>query len=89
MKAAEFVFEPIDLHPVAAIVEELAGKESVKVVASARSALGMLGEQAMNSLPGFKIDDRLMNALMDLPLMDQPPDVDRARKDLVEKGSER
>ena len=71
-------------YPVAAIVEELAGKESVKVVASARSVLGMRGEKAMNSAPGLVIDDRVMKAFMDLALMGQPPKVDRVREDLVE-----
>ena len=38
-------------YPVAAIVEELAGKESVRVVASARSVLGMRGEKAIELGP--------------------------------------
>ena len=74
-------------HPVAAIVKELAGKEGVRVLARARSVLGMLGQQALDPVPGLLIDDRVMKAFMDLSLVGEPPDVDRVRQDLVEVSS--
>src|SRR5271166_6462231 len=56
-------------HPVAAIVEDLAGKRGVRVLARAGCVLGMLGQQAMDSVPGLVIDDRVMKAFMDLALV--------------------
>src|SRR6202042_850080 len=74
-------------HPVPAIIKELTGKQSVRVVARARSGLGMLGKPASDPVPALVIDDRGMKAFMDLVLVSQPTDVDRVRQDLVEMPS--
>jgi hypothetical protein len=44
----------------------------------------MLGKQKLDPVPCLLINDRIVDAFVDLALVGQPPKVDRVRQDLVE-----
>ena len=41
-------------------------------------------ELLLDLVPGFQVDDRRMKAIVDLPFVAQPSDIDRVRQDPVE-----
>jgi hypothetical protein len=71
-------------HLIAAIVEQLARQQRVRVLPHSCSALGVLGKQQLDTIPNLLIDDRIMQAFVNLALVGQPPEVNRIRQDLVE-----
>src|SRR5271166_5444106 len=46
--------------------------------------LCLIRKTDLDAIPGFMIDDRLVQTVMDVPLVAKPSDVDRVRKDPVE-----
>ena len=68
----------------AAIVIELPRKERMSILTLRLSALRLFREPALDAIPRLGIDDRPMEAVMDLSLMAKPSCVDRVRQDVVD-----
>ena len=60
-------------HPVAAVIEQLAGEERVRVLAIAGRALSMLRKQKLHSVPCLLINDGIVKTIVGLALVGQPP----------------
>src|SRR5208283_5490478 len=71
-------------HSVPAIVIELSGEEKLCVAMPSPPPLCLIRKTDLDAIPGFMIDDRLVQTVMDVPLVAKPSDVDRVRKDPVE-----
>src|SRR3984957_5465112 len=74
-------------HPVAAVIEQLAGEERVRVLAIAGPALSMLRKQPLDPVPCLLINDRIVKTIVGLTLVCEPPKVDGVRQDLVEMAA--
>ena len=61
------------------VVKELAGEERIRALARPCRALSMLSEQSLDAIPSLPINDRIMNAFVDLPPVSQPPEINRVR----------
>lgn len=66
-------------HPVSAIVIELAHKKGMIVRLARAPRLRLAGEPLLDPLPDLNVDDRWMKAVVDLPFVAQPSDIDRVR----------
>jgi hypothetical protein len=66
-------------HPVAAVIEQLAGEERVRVLARCHRALSMLRKQKLDPVPCLLINDGIVKTIVGLALVCQPPKVDRVR----------
>ena len=71
-------------HPVAAVIEQLAGEERVRVLPSSRGALRVLGKQQLDAIPCLLINDGIVKTIMDLAFVCEASKVNRVRQDLVE-----
>jgi hypothetical protein len=66
-------------HPVSAIVEELARKKGMFVGLRHPPRLRLAGEPLLDPLPDLNVHDPRMKAVVDLPFVAQPSDIDRVR----------
>ena len=71
-------------HPVSAVVIELASEEGMIVGQRRPPRLRLAFELLLDPVPRFRVDDRRMKAVVDLPFVPQPSDIDRVREDPIE-----
>jgi hypothetical protein len=70
-------------HSVAAIIEELAGEERLVVPLRRSRGLRLGSKLLLDLIPDRRVDDSGMKAVVDLPLVTEPSDIDRVREDPV------
>jgi hypothetical protein len=66
-------------HPVSAVVIELAHKKGMIVGLRHPPRLCLAGDSLLDPLPDLNVYDRRMKAVVDLPFVAQPSDIDRVR----------
>jgi hypothetical protein len=66
-------------HPVSAVVIEFAHKKGMIVGLGRAPRLRLAGEPLLDPLPDLNVHDRRMKAVVDLPFVAQPSDIDRVR----------
>src|SRR5271168_1863749 len=74
-------------HPVSAVVIELAHKKGMIVGRRHPPRLRLAGEPLLDPLPDLNVHDSRMKAVMGLPFVAQPSDIDWVRQDPVEVTS--
>jgi hypothetical protein len=74
-------------HPISAIVEKLAREKGMIVGPGHPPLLGLALEPLLNPVPGLKVHDRRMKAIVDQSFVAQPSDIDRVGQDPVEMAS--
>src|SRR5437764_1049641 len=74
-------------HPVALIVVKLADQKRMRVRLPIPPTHGLCLQPLLDRLPGFQIDDRRVQSIVDLSLMAQSPNVDRVRQDPIEMAA--
>jgi hypothetical protein len=74
-------------HPIAAIVVKLTSEKGFSIAMGIRSRLRLLHELALDAVPDLLFDDRWVQAIVDLPLMARPSDIDGIREDPVDVAS--
>src|ERR1700692_198108 len=74
-------------HPGSAGVLELPHKKGMIVGRSPPPRLRLAGEPLLDPLPNLNVHDPWMKAVMGLPFVAQPSDIDRVRQDPVEMAS--
>ena len=71
-------------HPIAAIVVKLAREKGFGIAMGTGPRLRLLRKPTLDALPCLKVDDRAVQAVVDLPLVAKPSDIDRVREDPVD-----
>jgi hypothetical protein len=71
-------------HPISAVVIELAPKKGMIVGLGHPPRLRLAGEPLLDPLPDLNVHDRWVKAVVDLPFVAQPSDIDRVRQDPIE-----
>jgi len=66
-------------HPVAPVVKELTREEAFDIAMGTRPRLRLLRKPTLDAIPRLKVDDRAVQAVVDLPLVAKPSDIDRER----------
>jgi hypothetical protein len=66
-------------HSVSAVVIELTHKKGMIVGLGLAPQLCLAGEPLLDPLPDLNVQDRRMKAVVDLPFVAQPSDIDRVR----------
>ena len=64
-------------HPVAPVVKELTREEAFDIAMETRARLRLLRKPTLDAIPRLKVDDRAVQAVVDLPLVAKPSDIDR------------
>jgi hypothetical protein len=66
-------------HPVSPVVKELTREEALDIAMGTRPRLRLLRKPTLDAIPRLKVDDRAVQAVVDLPLVAKPSDIDRER----------
>jgi hypothetical protein len=74
-------------HPIAPIVVKLAREKGFGIAVGRRPWLRLFRKPELDVVPSLLVDDRGMQAVVDLPLMAKPSDIDRVRKHVVDVAS--
>jgi hypothetical protein len=74
-------------HPVAPVVKELTREEAFDIPMGTRPGLRLLRKPTLDAIPRLKVDDRTVQAVVDLPLVAKPSDIDRVREGPVDVAS--
>src|SRR3984957_17159314 len=74
-------------HPVSAVIIELADKKGMIVALRHPPRLRLAGEPLLDLLPDLTVHDRRMKAVVDLPFVAQPSDIDRVRQQPIEMAT--
>jgi hypothetical protein len=74
-------------HPVAPIVVKLAYEKGFGIALRGRPWLRLLHKLPLDTLPGLLVDDCWVQAVVGLPLMAKPSDIDGVREDPVDVAS--
>src|ERR1700692_3589492 len=74
-------------HPVSAIIIELAREEGMVIRPAYPPCVGLALELLLDPVPDLEVNDRRMKAVVDLPFVAQPSDIDRVRQDPVKVAS--
>src|SRR5277367_5320403 len=74
-------------HPVSAVVIELAHKKGMIVGLRHPPRLRLAGEPLLDPLPDLNVHDPRMKAVMGLPFVAQPSDIDWIRQDPIQVTS--
>src|SRR5208337_3806765 len=67
-------------HPVSAIIVELAREEGMVIRLGNPPCPRLALKLLLDPVPGLRLDDRRMKAVVDLPFVAQPSDIDRVRQ---------
>jgi hypothetical protein len=63
-------------HPVAPVVKELTREDAFDIAMGTRLRLRLLRKPTLDAIPRLMVDDRAMQAVVDLPLVAKPSDID-------------
>jgi hypothetical protein len=70
-------------HPVAPVVKELTSEKGFSIAMGIRPRLRLIHKLALDAIPRLQVDDRTVQAVVDLPLVAKPSDINRIREDPV------
>ena len=64
-------------HPIAPVVVKLPCEKGFSIAMGTRPRLRLLRKPTLDAIPRLKVDDRAVQAVVDLPLVAKPSDIDR------------
>ena len=71
-------------YPIAPIVKELTREEALDIAMGTRPRLRLLRKPTLDAVPDLLFDNCWVQAVVDLPIVAKPSDIDRVREDPVD-----